>query len=275
MGSVGISHRAYAWPARVHGLLTGRLIRIVDRFFDRIPLDPDKYDARFFVALAGVLTFTLLAYWTLTDYWDVQWFAGEDGVSEWWSVGTYLVSAAMLGLSGLYLRRLGHSRLSLFHLALTLAFVIVAMEEISWGQRLFGWSTPDSLSTVNQQDETTFHNVSGVTRAFPTLIFWSSTLALTGALIRAVLHRRKVITTADFALPSLVLIPALLMMMFWIAAGSSGVFNVPRMILTHFDLDPVGSEIPEVLIGLCVSLYAYGNLRRVSAFRNTKTTLTD
>ena len=53
MGSVGISHRAYAWPARVHGLLTGRLIRIVDRFFDRIPLDPDKYDARFFRSSRG------------------------------------------------------------------------------------------------------------------------------------------------------------------------------------------------------------------------------
>jgi hypothetical protein len=33
------------------------------------------------------------------------------------------------------------------------------MEEISWGQRIFGWNTPDALSAINYQNETTIHNI--------------------------------------------------------------------------------------------------------------------
>lgn len=40
-----------------------------------------------------------------------------------------------------------------------LMFFVVAMEEISWGQRIFGWSTPASLSAHNYQNETNLHNV--------------------------------------------------------------------------------------------------------------------
>jgi hypothetical protein len=32
-------------------------------------------------------------------------------------------------------------------------------EEISWGQRLFGWGTPAALSRANAQDETNLHNL--------------------------------------------------------------------------------------------------------------------
>lgn len=32
-------------------------------------------------------------------------------------------------------------------------------EEISWGQRLFGWGTPGALSSANKQDETNLHNL--------------------------------------------------------------------------------------------------------------------
>lgn len=35
--------------------------------------------------------------------------------------------------------------------------IVVGMEEISWGQTLFQWSTPDAFAG-NQQDETNFHN---------------------------------------------------------------------------------------------------------------------
>lgn len=32
-------------------------------------------------------------------------------------------------------------------------------EEISWGQRIFGWSTPDRFQDINAQGETNFHNL--------------------------------------------------------------------------------------------------------------------
>jgi hypothetical protein len=39
-------------------------------------------------------------------------------------------------------------------------------EEISWGQRLFGWGTPEALQKINHQHETTVHNVRHVQDAF-------------------------------------------------------------------------------------------------------------
>ena len=44
-------------------------------------------------------------------------------------------------------------------LALFVLFFIFGMEEISWGQRIFGWNTPEALSAINYQNETTIHNI--------------------------------------------------------------------------------------------------------------------
>lgn len=35
-------------------------------------------------------------------------------------------------------------------------------EEISWGQRIFGWATPEAMQEINKQDETNIHNLQGV-----------------------------------------------------------------------------------------------------------------
>jgi hypothetical protein len=44
-------------------------------------------------------------------------------------------------------------------LGLTVVFFFGFGEEISWGQRIFGWGTPESLQTANTQDETNLHNL--------------------------------------------------------------------------------------------------------------------
>ena len=242
--------------------------RLVDRYCSSIPLRPDRYDRLFFLRLAAVFVFTLLAYWTLTDYADVQWYAGEDGVSEWWSVVAYLASASMAILTARHLGHLGRPRLALAYGLLSAVLVVGALEEVSWGQRLFGWSTPEALSEVNVQDETTFHNVVGFSRVAPTILFWGSFLALAGAVARALLHRRGRVSTADFLLPSLTLSPALMMIMFWIGAGQSFPGNLANMLLTHFDLETVGSEIPEVLMAICITLFTLANLRRAARWRH-------
>ncbi|MFC1836888.1 hypothetical protein ACFL2Q_19545 [Thermodesulfobacteriota bacterium] len=42
---------------------------------------------------------------------------------------------------------------------LAAAFLLVAMEEISWGQRIFGWETPTLWSELGTQNETNIHNL--------------------------------------------------------------------------------------------------------------------
>jgi hypothetical protein len=39
-------------------------------------------------------------------------------------------------------------------------------EEVSWGQRIFGWETPESVAAVNKQEETNLHNIHGVGSSF-------------------------------------------------------------------------------------------------------------
>lgn len=255
------------WLSRPRFFLSAQLMHAADRFCRRLPLRADQHDGRFFFAVGGVLGFTLLSYWSLTAYWDVRWFAGEDGVSEWWAVATYLASAAMAALAARLLTRLGHPRLGLVHLLFAAALVVGALEEMSWGQRLFGWSTPQVLARVNEQGETTIHNLVEFDRVFNTGIFWASTLALVGAGVRVFLHRHHRVTTADFLLPSLVLSPALLLIAVWYAGGQSF-----RTLMAYFDLRPVGGEIPEVLLGLCLCLYTGANLVKARALRRYAST---
>ena len=47
----------------------------------------------------------------------------------------------------------------LFHQAFGLAMIFIAMEEIAWGQHFLGFETPDRLEEINQQGETTLHNI--------------------------------------------------------------------------------------------------------------------
>ena len=48
----------------------------------------------------------------------------------------------------------------LFGLALGTSFLV--LEEISWGQHIFGFETPASIAALNVQHETNFHNFRGI-----------------------------------------------------------------------------------------------------------------
>ncbi len=50
-------------------------------------------------------------------------------------------------------------RICIFYMLWMGIFLFFFLEEISWGQRLFGFSTPEALKEVNMQDETTLHNI--------------------------------------------------------------------------------------------------------------------
>jgi len=85
-------------------------------------------------------------------------WADEDGPIENGTAAFYVIACWMtvrLMSSARSLPRT--SRLAL--LGLGALFLLVALEEISWGQRIFGFSTPEAVGSLNVQDEFNLHNL--------------------------------------------------------------------------------------------------------------------
>jgi len=51
------------------------------------------------------------------------------------------------------------TRWNLFYLGLAVLFLFGGGEDISWGQRIFGWGTPEILNQYNLQKEISIHNL--------------------------------------------------------------------------------------------------------------------
>lgn len=84
--------------------------------------------------------------------------AGEDGVLENTTVAFSFLSCIFLTYLALsYFKSVGKVKLAL--LGLSGAIFLFAMEEISWGQRIIGWETPEPLMKVNGQQESNLHNI--------------------------------------------------------------------------------------------------------------------
>ena len=193
---------------------------------------------------------------------DNEWLEGEDGLSEWWSVATYLVSAGLAIFVAVSLKTTKHSKLKYFYLVLAVVFFLGGMEEISWGQRIFDWRTPGIMGEINFQDETTLHNINFADNVIFEVLFWGSALGLVGGVCRMTANRRGLSDSMRMFLPSLTMAPALLLILVWRTGELWRTANIPRLVMDHFNCGPRGSEVPEVLLGLCLIIYTFTNLQK-------------
>lgn len=99
---------------------------------------------------------TLIMYLQPFDRFDT--FASEDGFAEYLQVGILLLTSKVILTELLYNKKIVKIKRLVF-IGVMVGLVFLTMEEISWGQRLFNWRTPEYLSTVNVQNETTIHNI--------------------------------------------------------------------------------------------------------------------
>ena len=90
----------------------------------------------------------------------LRWIAGERGLLEL-GQPVIVAVAAYYGVRILALRpALPKKWLGPWTFLLILGCIYVIGEELSWGQHLFGWGTPEWIDRLNDQGETNLHNVS-------------------------------------------------------------------------------------------------------------------
>ena len=107
--------------------------------------------------------------------WD--WFHTERGLVE---ILTPVAAAAgvVAGIAILrHRKRLPTKWLQGWVVLITLGCFYACGEELSWGQHIFGWATPESLAAVNDQGETNLHNISGWFNEAPRTLLWLYVLA--------------------------------------------------------------------------------------------------
>lgn len=141
------------------------------------------------------------------------------------------------------------------YLLLCLGLLVAAMEEISWGQRLFNWHTPWYISQLNEQSELNLHNLYFFPKTkilFSLMITWS-------VFIPALAKRFKPFgeICSQFGIP---LVPTRLQPYFVL----SFVFIVFTFAVKH-------NEIAEMFLGLAFILFTGDVLNHSLQKTDTKT----
>jgi len=94
------------------------------------------------------------------------------------------------------------------------------------------------------------------------VLFWGSALGMAAGLWRLTANMRGLSDRMRLFLPSLTMAPALMMIMAWRTGEIWQTANIPRLVMDHFNSGPRGSEVPEVMLGLCIIMYTFTNLQR-------------
>lgn len=185
---------------------------------------------------------------------DLKAYAGrvsEGSLVEWLSFLFLLLAGVLLLLSG---RRERQRPAAFTATVLGAGSLLIAMEEMSWGQIIFNWRSPEIFKQANVQGETNLHNLApihGSTWAIAAAVFCLLTLL---SLLRWWLERRRPIrphTSADALLPEGCLLAyfALAAVIYIGVAIERGGTDVPILITRE-------QEVLECLFALGVLLHA-------------------
>ncbi len=115
------------------------------------------------------------------------------------------------------------------------ACMLAAGEEISWGQCLFGWTTPDFLMGLNQQGETNIHNI--YSRAFGMLHTQSVTLLCAVAVIALCYRQYRLF---GIPLPSMPLLLGFLLLRLYEQSFYEGSVRISQAHVLHWVLTCIG-----------------------------------
>ncbi len=170
-------------------MLFRRSVRPLDLLRKLLEIDGEMGDAAFHVNVRSLVGSSTLAVFVILLYLSQALFPEsetmmhfiyrEDGFFETLTAVLGVGAGALYVALAVRLHRLASraNRPSIIAAKVLLvlaacACVLYALEEISWGQRVFGWQTPATLAESNYQGETNLHNRVGI---LPMLLNWGLT----------------------------------------------------------------------------------------------------
>lgn len=139
--------------------------------------------------------------------------AREDGIIE--SIGAICLLVASICFFILYLKSSRGNDLFLFKTGKNIFWILLAIvfffgfgEEISWGQRIIGWETPEELLDSNNQDETNLHNLEIIQGGWLSIgrlftLFWLSYCVLVPILNRFLSPMRSLFNKVNLPIVAL------------------------------------------------------------------------
>jgi hypothetical protein len=109
-----------------------------------------------------ILPITMFGFWILLHTFPETYrlLVIEDGLLEFLQFFLYIISAFTAFKIFLHFKKIPKKKVyAICFLFLSAGLVFVAFEEISWGQRLLGIETPETIAEINAQEELTIHNL--------------------------------------------------------------------------------------------------------------------
>ncbi len=149
-----------------------------------------------------------------------------------------------------------------------IAMVFAFGEEISWGQRIFGFATPDFLMSLNQKKEFNLHNINNVMFS---IIYLNSALALCVATSAAFFCRKD--RLLGIPLPSILLMLVFLTMLsyesgVWLG-DATGMDFAEYLARTRISYGFIVVEVRALLLLFCVFALISRQVKLLVAFAAT------
>jgi hypothetical protein len=179
----------------------------------------------------------------------------EDSLLEWTQV-VLMASAMVVALKvGLHLYRAGLVPVAALWFVFAAGCLLIAGEEIAWGQRLLDLDAPEALNRINHQQDITAHNIRPVQDTI-NLIFFGAGVYGTAAAAWLRLRRHRPSELVQLLTP-----PLFLGSLFLIVAGYKGArllfFHEARYLVVKY------GEFVELCLAVAFLSFGWYTLRRL------------
>ena len=189
-----------------------------------------------------------------------KWFTQEDSFAENMQVLFYSLAFLLSLVVARRQWRAGEKAIFYLYLGLSACLFLMIGEELSWGQRIFGWQTVETIASSNKQEETNLHNIYGVGSTFKwiqMLVGAYGTILPLAVLLWKVPERYEKIASA--AIPHYSLVVYFVMMFFWrLFRNLTEVTDRFYFVVSEYN------EVLEMALALGFLLFVVYQLRRLN-----------